>query len=350
MKIIYLIYNQVKMLISKYWPVLRIKVIKYKKQILILAFLFVIALLIFYYRHSIMEVAVKLVQLVFKLLNYLKNEQASPNSTKNENSKNSNTVYEQTADKTTVFYCYGPEKPRDYDQDIFIVKNNWKDRLHSLFRRRRYPCIKSEWYNPTPYISKKKDYNLYRKPLSWVTSNAINRAVGDPRTGMNSKYGRVQPLEQRIRPIIWACNNRNKCTPFLDHLSPEQIKELNRVTILKNEAGAKIMADFNSRYAALQTKAVKHGEGIAAQYINANRKSHSHKISDELFEQGLARGQEATNAYICELFKNSENNTEAGDCFGMSNSSRFKKLNKERNDNYINEIYIILGYIIKGKK
>lgn len=111
---------------------------------------------------------------------------------------------------------------------------------------------------------------------------------------------------------------------------------------LKTEAGDKIMKDFNSRYAELQNKAIKFGEGVAKKYITANAKSH--RTAEKLFDEGLRRGQEAANAYIIEQFRNSENNTTNTSNFNMNSSTRVRELNEERNANYINEIYIILGY------
>jgi hypothetical protein len=354
------LYHKFKTLISKTYAILQIKIIKYKREILILAFLFAIVILIFYYRDLITEVVIKLLQVFSKLLDKLKNEQTStgPNTTKTENSKNNNNVYKETQDQPTEFYCYRPEKPRDYDEDMFIIKDNWKDRLYYFFRRRRYPCIKVAGYNATTDIFKKKnsygkvaDYNTttdifkkknsYGKPLSWVASKACSRAVGKS-TAMTWKFGKYRNIRSKIGPIIWACNNKKKCTPFLDHLSSEESEELNRVTILKNEAGYKIMEDFNSRYAELQNKAIKFGEGVAEKYITANAKSH--RTAEKLFDEGLRRGQEAANAYIIEQFKNSENNTTNTSTFNMNTSTRVRELNAERNANYINEIYIILGY------
>jgi hypothetical protein len=104
----------------------------------------------------------------------------------------------------------------------------------------------------------------------------------------------------------------------------------------------KILEDFNSRYAELQNKAIKFGEGVAKKYITANAKSH--RTAEKLFDEGLRRGQEAANAYIIEQFRNSENNTTNTSNFNMNTSTRVRELNEERNANYINEIYIILGY------
>jgi hypothetical protein len=159
---------------------------------------------------------------------------------------------------------------------------------------------------------------------------------------MTWKFGKYRNIRSRIGPIIWACNNKKICTPFLDHLSSEESEELNRVTTLKTEAGDKIMEDFNSRYAELQNKAIKFWEGVAEKYITANAKSH--RTAEKLFDEGLRRGQEAANAYIIEQFRNSENNTTNTSKFNMNTSTRVRELNEERNANYINEIYIILGY------
>lgn len=342
----YIIYNQVKTFISKYYPVLVIQVIRYKRQILILAFLFVIAVLIFYYRDSIMEVVIKLVQLLFKLLAKLKNEQASPNSTKNENSKNSNTVYEETEDKTTIFYCYGPKKPRDYKEDTFIVKNNWKDCLYYLFRRRRYPCMKVEWYNPTPYISKKKDYNLSRKPMSWVQCNFINRALGNPTatSGHSVNSGKFQTMEQKVRHIIWARNNKYKYKELFDNLSATEIKELDRVTKLNEEAGRQIYADFKSRYAKIEKEAVDFGNQVNAEYLKKHCKSG--KVSSKIASEGLQRGMAAGAKYLVEHFKDSEENNEDHTAFILKNSRLADKLNNRRQKDYINGIGNIFGFKI----
>jgi hypothetical protein len=87
-----------KTLISKTYAILQIKIIKYKKEILILTFLFAIVIVIFCYRDLITEVVIKLLQVFSKLLDKLKNEQPStgPNTTKTENSKNNNNVYKET--------------------------------------------------------------------------------------------------------------------------------------------------------------------------------------------------------------------------------------------------------------